>query len=141
MKKVGLSAYQQQEKAGVEASDPVQLVSVLFTKLMDNLVKAIHFIERQDTLNKSDRLSLSLEILMVLEASLDHHQGGEIAGNLQSLYRYCMKRLTDANRENNTDAIREVIRLMKEIQDAWRSIAMQPVGGSGINKKISMNHS
>lgn len=124
MKKKGLGAYQQQEKAGVEASDSVQLVGVLFTKLMDNLAKASHYIERKDLTNKSDRLSLSIEILLVLEQSLDFERGGDLAGNLQSLYLYCIRRLTEANVKNDLTAISEVMGLLKEIQEAWAHISL-----------------
>ncbi|WOG29100.1 flagellar export chaperone FliS [Endozoicomonas sp. 8E] len=124
MKKKGLGAYKQQEKAGVEASDSVQLVGVLFTKLMDNLAKASHHIERKDFSNKSDRLSLSIEILLVLEQSLDFQKGGDLASNLQSLYLYCIRRLTEANASNDLAAISEVVGLLKEIQEAWNYISV-----------------
>lgn len=123
MKQKGLGAYKQQEKAGVEASDSVQLVGVLFTKLMDNLAKASYYIERKDLTNKSDRLSLAIEILLVLEQSLDFQKGGDLAGNLQSLYLYCIRRLTDANTGNDVSAISEVMGLLKEIQEAWTYIS------------------
>ncbi|WP_252178626.1 flagellar export chaperone FliS [Endozoicomonas sp. 4G] len=132
MKKKGLGAYQKQEKAGVEVSDSVQLVGVMFTKLMDNLAKASHYIERKDLTNKSDRLSLSVEILMVLEQSLDFEKGGDLASNLQSLYLYCMRRLTEANKDNDVTAISEVMGLLKEIQEAWAHISAPQVATATI---------
>ena len=120
MKQSGLNAYQQQERAGAEVAKPEQVVGILFTKLVDTLTKVRAYIERKDLSNKQDRLSLSLDIFVVLEGSLDHEKGGEIASNLQALYQYCQKRLMEANASNDPAMVTEVIGLVKEIQEGWR---------------------
>ena len=122
MKRSGLNAYQQQEKAGAEVAKPEQIVSILFIKLIDTLIKVRAYIERKDLPNKQDRLNLSLDIFVVLEGSLDHEKGGEIAANLQALYQYCQKRLMEANAGNDPEIVNEVIGLVKEVQDGWRFV-------------------
>ena len=122
MKQAGINAYQQQQKSSVEVEKPEQLVATLFNKLMETLAKARHYIEIKDIANKTDRINLSIDILLVLEHSLDHENGGKLAGNLQALYQYCTKCLVEANSENNTAKIDEVSNLMKEIQEGWHSI-------------------
>ncbi|MGB1271056.1 MAG: flagellar protein FliS, partial [Endozoicomonas sp.] len=72
MKRAGINAYQQQEKASVEVAKPEQLVATLFIKFMDALAKARQFIEMKDIPKKADRINLALDILTVLEQSLDH---------------------------------------------------------------------
>lgn len=122
MKHTGLNAYQQQERAGAEVAKPEQVVSILFTKLVDTLTKVRSYIERRDLPNKQDRLNLSLDIFVVLEGSLDHEKGGEIATNLKALYQYCQKRLMEANASNDPEIITEVITLVKEVQEGWRFV-------------------
>ena len=122
MKRSGLNAYQQQERAGAEIAKPEQVVGILFTKLVDTLTKVRSCIERKDLPNKQDRLNLSLDIFVVLEGSLDHERGGEIASNLQALYQYCQKRLMEANASNDPEMISEVIGLVKEVQEGWRFV-------------------
>ena len=122
MKRSGLSAYQQQERAGAEVAKPEQVVGILFTKLIDTLTKVHSYIERKDLANKQDRLNLSLDIFTVLEGSLDHEKGGEIASNLKALYQYCQKRLMEANASNDPAIITEVIGLVKEVQEGWRFV-------------------
>ena len=122
MKRSGLNAYQQQERAGAEVAKPEQVVAILFTKLIDTLTKVRFYIERKDLPNKQDRLTLSLDIFVVLEGSLDHEKGGDIATNLQALYQYCQKRLMEANAGNDPEIVTEVIGLVKEVQDGWRFV-------------------
>lgn len=127
MKKSGLNAYKQQERAGAEVAKPEQIVGILFAKLVDTLIKARSYIERKDLTNKQDRLNLALDIFGVLEGSLDHKKGGELAANLQELYQYCQKRLMEANAANDTEAVTEVVELVKEVQEGWQSITEQKV--------------
>lgn len=121
-KQGGINAYQRQQKSSVETAKPEQLVATLFDKLMGTLARARHFMDVKDFANKADRINLAMEILQVLEQSLDHEKGGELAGNLQALYQYCFKRLTEANASNDLAAIDEVSGLMGEIQAGWQSI-------------------
>ena len=121
-KQKGINAYQRQQKSGVEVAKPEQLVATLFDKLMETLARARHFMDVKDFANKADRINLAMDILQVLEQSLDHEKGGELAGNLQALYQYCVRRLTEANASNDLAAIDEVSGLMGEIQEGWQSI-------------------
>ncbi|MGB0361015.1 MAG: flagellar export chaperone FliS [Endozoicomonas sp.] len=131
----GINAYQQQQKSGVEVAKPEQLIATLFSKLMETLNKARHFIEVEDLANKIDRMTLAMDILIVLEQSLDHEKGGELAENLQALYQYCMKRLAEATASNNVTIIDEVVHLMGEIQEGWQSVLGSEVNSS--NNKVA----
>jgi len=62
------------------------------------------------------------KILGGLYGSLDMEKGGDVARNLANLYDYMMRRLVDANIENDTAILDEVTRLMGEIREAWVAI-------------------
>jgi flagellar protein FliS len=57
-----------------------------------------------------------------LRASLDRQQGGDIAAQLEDLYRYMCVRLMHANLRSDGDAMDEVTNLLAEIQSGWKSI-------------------
>ena len=133
-KQKGINAYQRQQKSGVEVAKPEQLVATLFDKLMETLARVRHFMDVKDFANKADRINLAMDILQVLEQSLDHEKGGELAGNLQALYQYCVRRLTEANASNDQAAIDEVSGLMGEIQEGWQSIL---AGVAGKNNTVA----
>ncbi|USE37647.1 flagellar export chaperone FliS [Endozoicomonas sp. SCSIO W0465] len=132
MKRAGINAYQQQQRASVEVAKPEQLVATLFNKLMETLAKARHYMEEKDLGKKVDRINLSMDILLVLEQSLDHEKGGELADNLQGLYQYCIKRLTEANASNDVTMIDEVAGLMGEIREGWQSVVNGTVESSAV---------
>jgi len=65
---------------------------------------------------------------------LDHVAGNEIASNLDNLYEYCERRTLEANGNNDTAAIDEVVGLLKDIHNAWLQIPTnnrQPENQSG----------
>ena len=122
IKTTGVHAYQQQVVRGAEAAKPEELVALLFTRLLETLAKARHFIAVKNFAKKTDNLNFAIDILNVLEESLDYDQGGELAENLQGLYQYSAKKLLDANVSNDTAMVDEVMSLMSEIQEGWKSV-------------------
>ena len=74
---------------------------------------------------KSQAINAVVDIVEGLQASLDHEQGGELAGNLEALYDYMQRRLFRANSDNDTDALREVGDLIATLRSAWVAIDPQ----------------
>jgi flagellar secretion chaperone FliS len=54
---------------------------------------------------------------------LDMDAGGEIAGNLRQLYVFMNNRLSEANIKCDPQMVRDVIKLMEELNRGWRAIA------------------
>ena len=48
--------------------------------------------------------------------------GGEVAENLKSIYIYLHMRLVEGNIENNKGKVEEVIRILKDLRDAWNIV-------------------
>jgi flagellar protein FliS len=59
-------------------------------------------------------------IFIELINSLDFERGGDIAYYLNGLYTYQLKLLAKANAENNEKYIDDVIRVLKELIEAWK---------------------
>lgn len=64
----------------------------------------------------------TVSIVGGLQASLDQEKGGELAANLDALYDYMQRRLFRANADNDIAAIREVMDLVRTLQEAWSAI-------------------
>lgn len=79
-------------------------------------------IARGDFQEKSIQISKATGIVGGLIDGLDLEKGGEIAGNLNSLYDYINVRLFAATAENDLDILDEVSGLMREVQTAWNAI-------------------
>lgn len=121
------SAYQ---RVGVETSitgaDPHQLVVLLFNGLLDSLSKVAGAMVRGDIQEKSQQVNRSIQILEDgLRAALNLEAGGEVARNLDALYRCSVIELTKANFQNSPAAVQSVIDLIRPVAEAWKAIGPQ----------------
>jgi flagellar protein FliS len=71
---------------------------------------------------RGESLGRAHSIVAELLAALDHEKGGEIAANLDALYRFALDSITRANTEGDRDAIRPVIRILETLLSGWREI-------------------
>jgi len=55
-------------------------------------------------------------------ADLKVEQDPSISDNLLALYDYCQRKLTQANVNNDIEAITEVSNIVKEIKEGWDNI-------------------
>jgi flagellar protein FliS len=61
-------------------------------------------------------------VIAELMNTLDHKAGGEIATNLERLYRFMLDHLVEANRRKSVDHVEQVSRLLDTIAGAFRTI-------------------
>ena len=74
-------------------------------------------------------LSLAIPIIVELRATLDLHQGGAIAANVDDLYDYMCRRLKCAGLPNGIAALDEVSHLLHALRCAWEFL--RPSGQQG----------
>jgi len=83
---------------------------------------------RGDLATKGQKIGKAVRIVEEgLLGGLDLQRGGELAANLERLYRYIGRRLTEANLRNDDRALDECIRLLAPLRDAWREALAAPV--------------
>ena len=107
---------------GVSTADPHQLVGMLFDALIQSLNAARGAMERGQTALKGELIGKAAAIVGGLQGSLNDNEGGALAANLDSLYDYIIRRLTQANYENSIEQLDECSRLLSEIKSAWDAI-------------------
>jgi len=71
-------------------------------------------------------INKAVAIIVHLTGTLDFDMGGELAINLARSYNYLIKRLVKANYENDPAIINEVITHLRELRDAWNTVAAGP---------------
>ncbi|MEM1436699.1 MAG: flagellar export chaperone FliS [Pseudomonadota bacterium] len=118
-----VSAYQQLDVIGqIANASPKELISLLFSGANAKLSRAMGCIRHDDFVGKAEALSSAMEIIEGLRQSLDLEKGGELAGNLNELYQYCVRRLLRANIDHDESAVAEVASLLKTVADAWDAL-------------------
>lgn len=120
----GAAAYRQLSvTSDALAASPHQLVLMLFDGALDAIRTAQAQIERQDTEGKGRSITRAIDIIgSGLSASLDKQRGGEIAGNLASLYDYLVRELVASNLRNDTVRLGQCAALLQDLRSSWAAI-------------------
>lgn len=120
LKSQAMKSYRQVDVGGMTTdASPYRLIQMLMNGAMERIHQARGCMQHGDALGRNEAIGRAVAIIGGLQESLDLDKGGELAGNLEKLYDYMMRRLFDANVRNDPVALDEVGRLMATIKDAW----------------------
>lgn len=92
---------------------------MLYDGLLQSLDKAKEAIEARNLEQQNDQLLRAQRILSELSAGIDLDKGGEIGGNLMSIYAFCMARLIEANLQDRAEPVLHARRVLAPLRDAW----------------------
>lgn len=109
-------------RSKIEGAAPERLVQLMLDGALDRISVARGAMVNGHVAIKCERISKAIGLVDGLRASLDHDRGGELAGNLEALYEYVGRRLTEANLRNDTAILDEASSLLGEIKQAWDRI-------------------
>ena len=119
--------YQQQS---VETASPAKLISMLYHAAIQRIGAAEQQLERGEVELANATLQRTQAIVMELRSSLDHDRGGEIAGNLSSLYSFCIERLIEANSTKDVALLPVVRSILEDLADAWDQMAAEQLSSA-----------
>ena len=108
--------------AQVAAADPHRLIQLMLGSALERVTAARGHLERGEVARKGEQISKAVTIVGSLSDSLDLAKGGDVASNLQGLYDYMTRRLTEANLRNDAALLDEVAGLLREIKAGWDAI-------------------
>ncbi|HEX2541124.1 MAG TPA: flagellar export chaperone FliS [Caldimonas sp.] len=115
-------------ETGVAGATPHQLVTMLFDGFNDAVAQARSALARGDIVAKCKAVTRAARIVDEgLKAPLDA-AGGVLTENLRALYAYVTMRLTQANLNNDVEALDECVRLLEPVRSAW--VAIGPAKGA-----------
>jgi flagellar protein FliS len=120
-----LNPYQQYRATKVETAGSVDLVVLLYQGAVKFTRLGIAAIERNDAKAALESLIRAQDIVVELLGSLNREAGGQIAGQLASIYDYCFRRLVTANLKKDPVPAREVVGILRDLGTAWQEIAAQ----------------
>ena len=124
----GLAQYQKlNTQSAVEGASPHRLIQMLMEGVLQRLSEAKGAMLRHEVSVKAEALGKGISIIGGLRDSLNKEVGGDIANNLDELYDYMQRRLLEANVQNNSDYVDEVMALMRTIKSGWDDIAEEVV--------------
>lgn len=115
--------YEQYKQTQVTTANQGKLIVMLYDGAIKFLNIAIENMEpkKYDVVNNN--ILKAQDIINELILALNMEQGGEIAQNLFNLYIFFKKQLLEANMKKDKEILKNVIKLLKELRDAWDKIS------------------
>lgn len=111
-------------ETGVAAASPHRLIVMLYDGAIAAIADGKAHMQGGRIADKGRALSKAIAIIDEgLKASLDRTQGGTIATQLFELYLYIGQRLIQGNLHNDSGALDEATRLLRELRSAWAELA------------------
>ena len=100
-----------------------RLIVMLYDGAIKFMKLAIKELEAKNYEAKGQYINKTLNIINELNTVLDMNAGGEMASNLRKLYLFMTKHLSEANVKREPQMIRDVIKLMEELNQSWKAIS------------------
>ena len=122
--------YQSYKQTEIETASPGKLLLLLYDGAIKRLNQAKESLKQGAREECHEHLVRVQEILVELMLALDWKVGGEIAPRLHSLYDFMYRRLVDANVNQDSALIDEVIQLLCTLREGW-SEAYRQLSASG----------
>ena len=115
-----MNAYTQQyQQNQILSASPEQILIMLYDGAIRFTRQAIAGVEENDRLKKLDGTRRAMAIITEFANTLDHEIGGEIAENLDALYAFMTRELTEANMKNDVEKYRVVEGLLTDLRSTW----------------------
>ena len=116
-----LNAY---KETHIRTASGGKLIILIYDEAVRQLNYAIEILEGGDP--KLDAVSNAIiktqDLITELMVSLDFEKGGEIAGNLFSLYMFFNKQLMEANVNKDVSILKKVHTYVADLRDAWQQV-------------------
>ncbi len=115
----GESNFQRYRAVKIQTASPAQIMLMLYDGAIRFALIGKKKIEEKDYAGKGTYIGKVQAIVSELMSSLDFSVAPELCQRLEQLYLYMMERLTAANLDLDTEAIDEVVGLLKTLREGW----------------------
>jgi flagellar secretion chaperone FliS len=116
------SSVNQYQQAQIATADRGQLLVLIYDGGLRFLARAEKSLEDGDLTQFGHFLGRAQAIIAELLHTLDHKNGGEIATNLERLYRFMLEHLVEANLQKSPRHVADVRRILGIVAGAYREI-------------------
>ena len=106
----------------VVTQSPGRIIVLLYEGAIKFCRKAIDALEAKDYEKKGLYINKAIEIIGELNISLEMEVGGDVAENLRALYNFMIRHLCEASINKDPEKLREVIRVLEDLNEGWKAI-------------------
>ncbi len=138
MNQTGVHTYQIQR---ILTASPARRVAMLYEAAINSLRKAIDAIERGEIEERWRANQHAADVIEHLLMTLDLERGGEIAANLDRLYRFMLRHLINVDVRNDPQPARDVIALLEPLHRSWCELDRKVAAEGGEAQPASADES
>ncbi len=120
-------------RSEVARARPTRVVVMLYDEAMTGLAAAIRAIGDSNIEERCNRINVVTEIVATLHLSLDLEEGGEIAEQLGSIYRFILAQLIRVNIHSDAELAAQIIDVLKPLRDAWMEVDLRLAEGEDLS--------
>lgn len=115
--------YNQYKQTQITTANQGKLIVMLYDGAIKFLNIALDNMKPRTYDVVNNNIIKAQDIITELLLSLNMEEGGEISQNLFNLYMYFKRQLLEANIKKDAEIINHVLKLLKELRDAWDQIS------------------
>jgi flagellar secretion chaperone FliS len=114
-----MNPYSQYQQNQIMSASSEQILLMLYDGAIRFTRRAISGLEENNLTDFRQGIAKSMAIITEFSNSLDHTIGGDIADNLDALYDFMVRELTQANLHKDADKLRVVEKILMDLRATW----------------------
>lgn len=114
--------YLNEHRDEIASSSPTHLVVMLYDEAISQLGLSIKAIKAGDIASRFNAVSMTANIVEQLHTTLNFAEGGELAEQLGTVYRFIISRLPRINLHNDSEIAAQMIDLLEPLRDSWHAL-------------------
>ena len=112
--------YNKYKQASVLSASREQILLMLYEAAIRFTKLAIQATEEKRIADKGHNIIRAFDIIVELQATLDHKVGGELAVQLEQLYVYMQEQYTKANIKNDVEPLKSNLKVLENLYEGWK---------------------
>ncbi len=112
--------YSKYKQTSVLSASREQILLMLYEAAIKFTKLAIQAAEQKKIADRGQNIIRAFDIVLELNATLDHKVGGELAQQLEALYMFMMEQYTKANITGDPEPLKSCVKILENLYDGWK---------------------
>ena len=114
--------YKKYKQTAVLSASREQILLMLYEGAIKFTKLAIQAAEEKRIADRGHNIIRAFDIVVELQATLDHKVGGELAQQLDNLYWFMMDQYTKANLSGDPEPLRANLKVLENLYEGWQQV-------------------
>lgn len=117
--------YNRYKQQSVLSASREQILLMLYEAAIKFTKLAIQAIDEKKIEARGTNIIRALDIVIELQATLDHKVGGELAVQLEQLYVFMIEQYTKANIKGEAEPLKANLKVLENLYEGWKGAIEQ----------------